>query len=301
MPAFEPYLDSVDLSACVDACESAAALNARLDGAFWPLALDPQQPLGELFLNAKACSRSFRYGGLGDNVLGAKWMLPGGKSVDLGGRVVKNVAGFDWIRFLAGSQGRFGRPELLVLRLRPKPQAERVLALSGTLRDLQAAARAIRASSWAHAIDALDLEADAHASRLLLSFTGKPEVLPLFDAQTQAWALEQRLDLASLPSLPERPAKPWARVQAPLDEIPLLAKEWLQRYGGRVSAFLGQGVMSIEAYEGGPEGELQGLHELHQRLAPLGGHCEHPELLPEPAAPQARWEKELLLKLEALR
>lgn len=300
MPALEPYLDSVDLSVCVDARESAAALNARLDKAFWPLHLDPEQPLGELFLGAKACSRSFRYGGLGDNVLGLAWTLPNGKRVDLGGRVVKNVAGFDLIRFLAGSRGRFGQPELLVLRLRPKPQAERVLALGGTLRDLQAAARAIRASSWAHALDALDLEADAHASRLLLGFTGKPEVLPLFEAQAQAWALEHRLDLRPLPGLPARPARPWARAQAPLDEIPLLAEGWVQRYGGKVSAFLGQGVMHIETHEGGPEGGLRGLHELHRRLAGVGGHSEHPELLPDPSAPQARWERGLLAKLEAL-
>lgn len=301
MPAFEPYLDSVDLSACISARESAVSLNARLPDAFWPLQLEPEQPLGELFLAAKACSRSFRFGGLGDNVLGLKWALPGGATVDLGSRVVKNVAGFDLVRFLAGSQGRFGRPELLVLRLRPRPLAERVLSLAGTLRDLQGAARSIRGSSWAHALDTLDLEADAHSSRLILCLGGKPEVLPLFESQAKAWALEHRLELEPLPSLPPRLAQPWARIQAPIDEIPLLAKEWLQRYGGRVSAFLGTGQLMIDAYDGGDEGELQGLHELHQRLAGVGGHCEHPSLLPEPSAPQARWEAGLLAKLEALR
>ena len=90
------------------------------------------------------------------------------------------------------------------------------------------------------------------------------EVLPLFEAQAKAWALEHRLDLETLPSLPSRLARPWARVQAPVDEIPLLAKEWLQRYGGRVSTFLGGGQLNIDAIEGDDRGELQGLHELHQ-------------------------------------
>jgi FAD/FMN-containing dehydrogenase len=303
MPAFEPYLDSVDLSACVNARESAAALNARLqpEGVFWPLSLDGQQPLGELFLTAKACSRSFRFGGLGDNVLGAAWRLPQGPRVDLGGRVVKNVAGFDLIRFLAGSQGQLGAPGLLVLRLRPRPEAERVLALSGSLESLRLAARSIRASSWAHAIDALDLEADAQQSRLLLALGGKAAVLPLFEAQAQAWADALGLGLQALPSLPERPAQPWARVQAPLDEVPVLAAEWLKRYGGRVSGFLGQGVLNIDSVDANEQGCLQGLHELHQRLAPLGGHAEHPSLEADPSAPQARWQRELQKGWEAIR
>jgi FAD/FMN-containing dehydrogenase len=296
MPAFEPYLDSVDLSACVDAQESAGALNARLaaEGAYWPLSLDPAQPLGGLFLTARHTSRGFRYGGVGDNVLGAAWRLPNGTRVDLGGRVVKNVAGFDLIRFLAGSQGRFGRPELLVLRLRPKPEAECVLGLDGSLSDMGAASQAIRSSGWAHALDALDLEAGPNGRRLVLAFSGKPAVLPLFKDQAAAWARDLGLRLAELNGLPERQPNPWARVQAPVDELPGLAEIWLQRYGGHVSGFLGAGQLNIDAVDRDDEVCLQGLHELHQRLAPLGGHCEHPALEPDPEAPQARWEKGLL-------
>jgi glycolate oxidase FAD binding subunit len=301
MPAFEPYLDPVDLSACVTAETQVSSLNARLaaEGAYWPL--EGSLPLGGLFLGQRYCPRSFRYGGLGDNVLGLAWRLPNGTRVDLGGRVVKNVAGFELLRFLCASQGRFGRPELLVLRLRPKPEAERVLKLRGPLSRLRDVARAIRASSWTHAIDALDLEADTQSAGLILAFSGKPAVLPLFDAQCHAWAEPEALDLEPLASLPARSSAPWARVQAPLDEIPLLAAEWLQRYGGRLNAHLGQGYLNIEAIDTNEEGCLQGLHELHQRLSALGGHCEHPSLEPEPSAPQARWEAEWLKKLEAVR
>jgi hypothetical protein len=301
MPVFEPYLDPVDLSACVTADTQAADLNARLavDGAYWPL--EGALPLGELFLAQRYAPRSFRYGGLGDNVLGLAWRLPNGTRVDLGGRVVKNVAGFELVRFLCASQGRFGRPELLVLRLRPKPEAERVLRLRGPLSRLRNVARSIRASSWAHAIDALDLEADSQSAGLIVAFSGKPAVLPLFEAQSHRWAEVEALDIEPLASVPLRPGAPWARVQAPLDELPLLAAEWLQRYGGRLSAHLGQGCLNIEAIDTNEEGCLQGLHELHQRLAAAGGHCEHPSLEPEPSAPQARWESEWLKKLETVR
>jgi FAD/FMN-containing dehydrogenase len=303
MPAFEPYLDAVDLSACVAADTKVADLNARLasDGAYFPLEGDPARAVGELFLAQRYTPRSFRYGGLGDNVLGLAWRLPNGTRLDLGGRVVKNVAGFDLVRFLCASQGRFGRPELLVLRLRPKPEAERVLKLRGRLSHLRGLARSIRASSWAHALDALDLEADAQSAGLAVAFSGKPAVLPLFEAQCHAWAEPDALDVEPLASLPSRSGAPWARVQAPLDELPALAAEWLQRYGGRVSAHLGQGCLNLEAVDTNEEGCLQGLHELHQRLAAVGGHCEHPSLEPDPEAPQARWEAAWLKKLEAVR
>ncbi len=302
MPVFEPFIDSVDLSACVDASESAASLNERLaqSGGYWPLSLNAEQPLGELFLSTKGCSKSFRYGGLGDNVLGLAWRLPNGLRVDLGGRVVKNVAGFDLTRFLCGSQGRFGQPELLVLRLRPKPEAERMLAIHGTWQALRELARAIRASSWAHAIDALDLEADSDFPALIISFGGLPKHLKLFDAQVKQWVSVNDCAVSVLTQYPPRSTKPWARAQAPLDLLPKLAQEWLGRYGGKVSAFLGQGILNIESLGVGEAEGARGVQELQQRLSVLGGHVEHATLVADPNAPQARWEAELLKKLEAI-
>src|ERR1019366_4139594 len=102
MPAFEPYFDPQDLSACVVAGTTAMAFNAeaaRFHCGF-PLSLAPLQPLDELFLRQRAVSRSFRYGAVADNVLGLLWRLPTGQELGLGGRVVKNVAGFDLVRFL---------------------------------------------------------------------------------------------------------------------------------------------------------------------------------------------------------
>lgn len=302
MPVFEPYLDATDLTACVEASETAQALNARLapQAAFWPLYLKAEQALGELFLTARHCSRGFRYGSLGDNVLGLVWRLPNGTRVDLGGRTVKNVTGFDLVRFLAGSGGRLGRPERLVLRLRPRPQAESVLRLEGAYAQLRRAARTLRASSWAHALEALDLEADSGAAGLLLAFGGKPEVLPLFEAQAQAWAQEHGLRLRPLEGLPERNGRPWAQVQAPVDELPELAETWLARHGGRLCGFLGSGRLHIESLEGNEAGALQSLRELHQRLAASGGHCEHPALEADSAAPQARWEARFRALLESV-
>ena len=106
---FEPFFDAADLTACVSGDSTAAELNARgaehqaatsLCG--WTLS----SPWASLFSTARFTSRSFRFGSLGDNVLGLRWRLPNGQKVlDLGGRVVKNVAGFD-LRALSRQQPR---------------------------------------------------------------------------------------------------------------------------------------------------------------------------------------------------
>jgi hypothetical protein len=62
---------------------------------------------------------------------------------------------------------------------------------------------------------------------------------------------------------------------------------------------LGQGVLQLQD-PASTQGAEQGLFELHQRLAAQGGHCESPSLAPDPEAPQARWELELLRRLKAV-
>jgi hypothetical protein len=86
-------------------------------------------------------------------------------------------------------------------------------------------------------------------------------------------------------------------VQAPQDLSLDLAAEWSQRYGGTVAGFLGNGLLQLESEPASEQGALQGLAELHGRLAPLGGHVEHPSLQPGPETPQAKWEAELLYRL----
>lgn len=298
-PPFEPFLDTEDLTACVEAHETAASLNARAQRAacYFPLWLHPSQPFGELFLNARATPRSFRYGVLADNVLGLQWRLPNGVSLRLGGRVMKNVAGFDFVRFLSASQGRFGQPQRLVLRLRPLAQDGMELMLRGPWPALKDLARRVRSSSWAHALDICDLHANPTSGAIHLAFRAKAELLPAFHDEAKAWALASGVDLEQGGPLRFPVAKPWARMQAPLDDCVDLAREWLGRYGGSVHAMLGQGVLQLQDLESSEAGAEQGLHEIHQGLARVGGHCEHPSLLPEPLAPQARWEEDLLKRL----
>lgn len=63
------------------------------------------------------------YGRLRDLVLGVRLATPDGRSLRLGGRVVKNVAGFDLLRPVIGAAGRLGTITEATLRLYPIPAA----------------------------------------------------------------------------------------------------------------------------------------------------------------------------------
>jgi glycolate oxidase len=64
------------------------------------------------------------YGGLRDHLLGVTLDTPSGLRLPLGGRVVKNVAGFDLVRLVVGSQGALGHVHNATLRLFPIPPQE---------------------------------------------------------------------------------------------------------------------------------------------------------------------------------
>ncbi len=71
-------------------------------------------------------SRPFR-GGLRDALLGIRCLDGRGRILAFGGRVVKNVAGFDLSRLMAGAMGVFGPMLEVTLRLLPRPSCEATL------------------------------------------------------------------------------------------------------------------------------------------------------------------------------
>ncbi len=66
-------------------------------------------------------------GRLGDSLLGLEAVLPDGRIVSIGRKVVKNVAGLDLGRLWVGSRGGLGLVASLILKLYPKPPAEDLL------------------------------------------------------------------------------------------------------------------------------------------------------------------------------
>jgi glycolate oxidase FAD binding subunit len=62
----------------------------------------------------------FRYGGLRDFILGVRFVDGLGRLMHMGGKVVKNAAGFDLPKFLVGSLGRFGVLAELTFKVFPR-------------------------------------------------------------------------------------------------------------------------------------------------------------------------------------
>src|SRR5476649_838606 len=85
--------------------------------------------------------RRIKAGGARDHLLGAHAVSGFGDSFKAGGRVVKNVTGYDLCKLLAGSWGTLSVMTEVTLKVMPKAEGERTLVLRGL--DELAAARAM--------------------------------------------------------------------------------------------------------------------------------------------------------------
>jgi glycolate oxidase FAD binding subunit len=75
--------------------------------------------------------RRIRAGGARDHLLGAHAVSGFGDSFKAGGRVVKNVTGYDLCKLLAGSWGTLAVMTEVTLKVMPRPESERTLLLRG--------------------------------------------------------------------------------------------------------------------------------------------------------------------------
>ena len=91
------------------------------------LAADPLWPdkctVGGLLATAESGTLRIRYGAMRDLVLGVEVALPDGSLIKAGGKVVKNVAGYDLTKLMIGSLGTLGVITRAVFRLHPLPVA----------------------------------------------------------------------------------------------------------------------------------------------------------------------------------
>jgi glycolate oxidase FAD binding subunit len=108
----------------------------------------PRRTLGGLVASGAAGPLSMAYGPTRDHVLGVTVVTGDARVLKLGGRVMKNVAGFDLVRLMVGSRGTLGVVISATLRLFPKPEEDRVLVvrLDGSERLLELAGAVRKAS-----------------------------------------------------------------------------------------------------------------------------------------------------------
>ena len=154
-----------DLTATVEAGMTIAALQAVLRGRGQWLSLDPadaeRATLGGVLSADASGPRRHLYGTARDLLIGVTVVTADAAVVKGGGKVVKNVAGYDLPKLFIGSYGTLGVIVEATLKLRPVPEDERLVALRfARLKDAAAAVRALLASDLIpNAVELLDATA----------------------------------------------------------------------------------------------------------------------------------------------
>jgi FAD/FMN-containing dehydrogenase len=161
-------LNPADLVATVQPGMPIEVLQSELLAKGMWLAMDPpgrpERTIGSIVATGTAGPLRLGFGPVRDHVLGCTAATGDGRLVSAGGRVVKNVAGYDLTKLHVGGFGGFGAIAELHLRLRALPEVDSTLLARGTrdamvragrdAREAQSAAVALELFSPALAADA---------------------------------------------------------------------------------------------------------------------------------------------------
>jgi glycolate oxidase FAD binding subunit len=140
-----------DLTITVEAGLKLADLQAFLapSGQFLPL--DPSYAdnatLGGIMATADAGTWRQRYGGVRDMILGFSFIRHDGEIANAGGRVVKNVAGYDMMKLFTGSYGTLGIISQITFRLYPQTVNSETLIITGNSDNISKLSQVIRQSA----------------------------------------------------------------------------------------------------------------------------------------------------------
>ncbi len=128
--------DDANLTATVQAGMRVAALQRRLAARGQFLPVDPPHPeratIGGMVAANVNGPRRTMYGGVRDLVVGMKMVRVDGTRIKTGGKVVKNVAGYDLAKLFIGSLGTLGIVTEATFRMAPLPERAASFVASGT-------------------------------------------------------------------------------------------------------------------------------------------------------------------------
>jgi glycolate oxidase FAD binding subunit len=197
-----------DFTAVVEAGVPLREAQAKFAAAGQMLALDP--PLGEgdaatiggVIATNDSGPLRHRYGGVRDLVVGMTVVLSDGTIAKSGGKVIKNVAGYDLAKLFAGSYGTLGLIASVAVRLHPAPAHTATLtAASDNPGALGLAAR--RLAALPLEAECLDVGWEGDAGWLSMRFGGAA-------AGDQAEAAREHVELEPIEIVVDDDAEPWA-------------------------------------------------------------------------------------------
>ncbi|HKO98321.1 MAG TPA: FAD-linked oxidase C-terminal domain-containing protein [Pyrinomonadaceae bacterium] len=187
--------EPADLVAFAEAGVTLNDFNAGLKLSRQWLPLDPiddgRATIGGVVATGLGGAQTFGYGLPRRHVIGMKVVLADGSLIKVGGRVVKNVAGYDLCKLFTGSYGTLGLIAEINFKLRPLPFETRTVLATGNWQDLlHVAFQVINAPLFPVAVELLSPQLaidagfcdDASAHLFLLRFAGSENAVAV---QTQ--------------------------------------------------------------------------------------------------------------------
>ena len=160
-----------DLTITVEAGIKLADLQSKLKAHNQFLPIDPafadEATIGGILATADTGSLRHRYGGIRDLVLGISFVRGDAEIAKAGGKVVKNVAGYDLMKLFIGSYGTLGIISQVTFRTYPIPQASQTVVITGKAKQIEQAIRLLKNSGLTPA--AADLITPSVAQKLDIS------------------------------------------------------------------------------------------------------------------------------------
>jgi glycolate oxidase FAD binding subunit len=274
-----------DLTVSVEASCTFQNLQSALAQHGQRLALDPLWPdtatIGGVLSTNDSGSLRLRFGPLRDLIIGVTVALPDGTLASSGGKVVKNVAGYDLPKLVTGALGTLGVITRAVFRVHPLQRNTRTLSVSfAELEKMQRFLLAVQDSQLAHsalqarigqdAESVLDIlfegtEAGIDAQEAQLRAIARP--VNVFENPSTVWAASQDLwnsrDSAALAKFTTLPAA----IARTMEAVRRTATSREARWKLAIQA-TGIGMLRLEAQ---PENLHACLSELRHDLESAGG------------------------------
>jgi glycolate dehydrogenase FAD-binding subunit len=193
------------------------------------LAIDPLWPerttVGGLISTNDSGSLRLRFGSIRDLIIGITLALPDGTLASSGGKVVKNVAGYDLPKLATGAFGTLGVITRAVFRLHPLPQNRRTLTIScGDIDQACHLLLQIQDSKFAHTALQLRIDSEAGTPELDILFEGTVAGIDAQEQQLRKLAPSAKIELSSDDPWQLRQAL-WADANSAIAKISVLPSE----------------------------------------------------------------------------
>lgn len=216
---------------------------------FDPMWRDAGATLGGTVAAGLSGPGRFRFGGLRDFILGVRFVDGTGRLLRMGGKVVKNAAGFDLPKFFVGSLGRFGVLAEITFKVFPQRAASRTLQLPIDGAEM-AASIAVQVASSRWEPDAIDGLPDGKS--VCLRLAGLPDALDVISREVLShWKGEVLAEAEAEKLWSDLREFRWASVDGPLVKVATTPAIWpavdrsARLFGARIHVSAGGNVAYV--------------------------------------------------------